>query len=118
MAGTPYRLEGGEKELYDGYANRIDLFGGGGGRLVLTDRRLLFTDRRKTCIGDSMPLSDVLHVGRASGVTVWSPALLFTLLLKGAVRVTLRGGRSQRFAISAPDRWIGLIDECRKSARP
>lgn len=116
MAKVPYQLGQDEIEVIDGFANKIGLFGGGGGKLVLTNRRLVFTNRRKNEVKMEISLKDTLHAGVASSATIWSLALLITLFLKNAIRVTLNGGASQRFVVSNKDRWVDLINEYRKKA--
>jgi hypothetical protein len=113
MAKTPYQLMQDEQEIFEGFANKIGLFGGGGGKLVLTNERLLFTNRRKQHIRMEIPLMSMLHIGTASSATVWSAALLITLLVKNAIRVTMKGGQSQRFVVSNKERWVELINEWR-----
>jgi hypothetical protein len=117
MAKVPYQLKQEEKEIIEGFANKIGLFGGGGGKLVLTSERLLFTNRRKNQIKMEIPLTNTLHVGAASSATVWSFALLITLFLKNAIRVTMNGGASQRFVVNNKDRWVELINEYRNKGQ-
>ena len=107
-----------ESVVLSGFANRIGVWGGPGGRLVLTNKRLLFVNRRGTKIRDSHELSDVLFVQRASSATIWTLALLVTIFLKNAIRVTFRDQSTQRFVVTNKDRWIGLIDEQRKALDP
>lgn len=116
MAKTPFTLHPGETEIIDGFANKIGFFGGGGGKLVLTDRRLVFTNRRKNQVKMEMPHAQTLHVGKASSATIWSFALIITIFLKNAIRVTMTGGASQRFVVSNGDRWVDLINQYRQKA--
>jgi hypothetical protein len=117
VAKTSFQLNPDEKEVIEGFANKIGFFGGGGGKLVLTNHRLLFTNRRKNQIKMEMPLANTLHVGKASSATIWSVALLFTLFMSNAIRVTMRGGSSQRFVVSNKDRWVDLIEEYRRKTQ-
>ena len=114
MAKVPYQLRQDEKEIIEGFANKIGFWGGGGGKLVLTNQRLVFTNRRKNQINMEIPLTNTLHVGAASSATVWSAAFLITLFLKNAIRVSMSGGNSQRFVVSDKNRWVDLINEYRK----
>jgi hypothetical protein len=116
VARKYFQLMADEKEVIDGFANKIGFFGGGGGKLVLTTHRLIFTNRRKTQIKMDIPLKDVLHIGRASSATIWSAALLITLFMKNAVRITLSNGSAQRFVVTNRDRWIDLIKDYRTRA--
>ena len=115
MGKELYKLGQDEQEIIEGFANKIGFFGGGGGKLVLTNQRLLFTNRRKTQIKMDIPLTAVLHTGKASSASIWSVFLLFTLFLKNAIRVTLRDGNTQRFVVNNNGRWVDLINEYRKA---
>ena len=103
-----------ESVVLSGFANRIGVWGGPGGRLVLTNRRLLFVNRRGTKIRDAYDLADVLFVQPARSATIWTVFLLVTIFLKNAIRVTFRDQTAQRFVVTNKDRWIALIDEQRK----
>ena len=104
-------LPPGEQEIISGFANKIGFWGGPGGRLVLTDRRLIFTNRRKTKIRAEYLLSDVIYIGTASNATIWTSMLLISLLLRNGIKVTLRGGQSQRFVVNDRNRWVALVKE-------
>jgi len=104
-------LPPGEQEIVSGFANKIGFWGGPGGRLVLTNKRLIFTNRRKTKIRTEYPLSNVVYVSTASSATVWTLALIVTVFLRNAIRVTFRGGRSQRFVVNDRSKWVALINE-------
>lgn len=116
MAGNPAWLSAGEEEIIDGFANKIGFWGGPGGRLVLTDKRLVFTNRRKTKVLWECALRDFLYVGTASNATIWTIALIVTLLIPNAIKVTVKGGTSQRFVVNDRNRWISLINERRPIA--
>lgn len=104
-----------EDVVLTGFANKIGFWGGPGGQLVLTNKRLLFTNRRKTKVRWECRLDDVLYVGPASNATIWTLALVVTLLVRNGIKVTLKGGQSQRFVVNDRSRWIGLISERRTS---
>ena len=109
-------LEEDESVVLSGFANRIGVWGGPGGRLVLTNRRLLFVNRRGTKIRDAYGLSNVLFVQQARSATVWTVFLLVTIFLKNAIRVTFRDQTTQRFVVSNKERWLALIEKQRKAA--
>ncbi len=109
-------LEEDESVVLSGFANRIGVWGGPGGRLVLTNRRLLFVNRRGTKIRDAYGLSNVLFVQPARSATVWTVFLLVTIFLKNAIRVTFRDQTTQRFVVSNKERWLALIEKQRKAA--
>ena len=105
-----------EAVVISGFANKIGFWGGPGGQLVLTDHRLVFTNRRKTRVLWDCPLREVLFVGPGSNATIWSIALIVTLLVGNAIKVTVKGGASQRFVVNDKTRWIALINERRTIA--
>ena len=107
-------LPEGEEGIIDGFANKIGLWGRPGGRLILTNKRLLFTNRRKTIIRDEYPLSNIIAAFPASNATFWTTFLIITLFLRNAIKVTSKGEGSQRFVVNDRNRWISLINEYRK----
>lgn len=115
MASTATWLSEGEEEIISGFANKIGIWGGPGGQLVLTNKRLLFTNRRKAKVLWECSLKDILYVGTASNATIWTVALVITLLIRNAIKVTLKGSVSQRFVVNDRNRWIGLLNERRAS---
>lgn len=110
-------LQPGEAVVLSGFANRIGFWGGPGGRLVLTNERLLFTNRRGTKIRNSYSLSEVVFVQEASSVTIWTLFLLVTIFLRNAIKVTFRNQTTQRFVVTNKARWIALIDEHRPNQK-
>jgi len=110
-------LPEGESLIFAGYANRIGFWGGPGGKLLLTNRRMLFTNRREKKVLNEYLLSDVLYVSDASSATIWTAFLLVTLFLKNAIKITLKNQTTQRFVVSDKQRWISLIDEERRAVK-
>lgn len=108
-------LQEGESVILAGFANRIGVWGGPGGRLVLTNRRLLFVNRRGTEIRNSYDLSDIIFVQPAYSATIWTAFLLITVFLKNAIRVTFKDQTTQRFVVTNKARWTALIAENKKS---
>jgi hypothetical protein len=113
MASSSNWLNEGEEEILAGFANKIGSFGGPGGQLVMTDQRLLFTNRRKAKVLWHCDLKDIVYAGAASNATIWTIALVVTLLIRNALKVTLKGGASQRFVVTDRAQWITLINERR-----
>ncbi len=107
----PAWLLNNEDEVYSGFANKIGFFGGPGGQLVLTNNRIIFTNRRKNKLISEYNLSDIVYVDKARSATVWTVALLVTVFLKNSIKITLKSGKRQRFVVSNRDTWIGLINE-------
>jgi hypothetical protein len=117
MASSSSWLREGEEEILAGFANKIGVFGGPGGQLVLTNQRLLFTNRRKGKVLWGCDLKNILYVGPASNATIWTVALVVGLLVRNAIKVTLKGGVSQRFVVPDRTQWIALTNE-RRSTGP
>jgi hypothetical protein len=113
MASSSTWLREGEEEILAGFANKIGFFGGSGGQLVLSNQRLLFTNRRKAKVLWHCDLKDIVYVGTASNATIWTVAFVVTLLVRNALKVTLKGGASQRFVANDRAQWITLINERR-----
>lgn len=111
----PYEPRSGESEIIEGSANKIGFWGGPGGKLVLTNQRLVFTNRRKEQIKTQMALSEIIHVGKASNATFWTICFVIALFFRNAIKVTVKGGASQRFVVNNRARWIALIEEYRRT---
>lgn len=111
-------LPEGERLLLSAYANRIGFWGGPNGRLILTNKRLLFTNRRETILRNEVHLSDVMYVSDASSASIWSLAMPILIFFRNAVWVCLRDQSSFRFVISDKRKWIALIDEERRKIGP
>ena len=138
-----YFVEG-EEEVISKPAQKVGLWKAQRGRLVLTNRRLVFTHHRERTIRAEYPLSDIIRVSRAAGVTMfrviwvvigppvatlslWPSVFLYLflllcsivvliVLLRSAIRVTLKGGYSQRFIVSRRGDWISLINDYKDKA--
>jgi hypothetical protein len=102
-------LADGEDEIISGFGNKIGFWGGPGGRLVLTNKRLLFTNRRKTRVRWECLLRDILHAGPSTNATIWAVVLPIALLIPNAIKITLKSSITQRFVVNDCRRWIALI---------
>lgn len=109
MVSTKYILHPNEVEHHSGAANKLTIWGSTGGKLVLTDQRVLFTNRRKTIVYMEIPLATVLNVGVASSACITGIFLPFLLFLTNAIRITLNDGSSQRFVVFQKHYWIDAI---------
>ena len=102
------------------FATRTGFFGKNG-RLVLTNKRLLFVNRRGTKIFASYHLSEVIFVERGRAIfgfyVILVLPLLLSLLIKQGLRITFRDQTTQRFYVWNKDRWIRLIETERENAR-
>jgi len=103
----------------DAPANRISFWSAPGGKLVLTNKRLLFTNRSKTKVSNEYLLKDIIKTGRAWNLTFFGllvlPVGLVGLLLRNGMRINLQSGKSQRFVVSKRGDWIEKIDQSRNN---
>jgi hypothetical protein len=113
---TEIQLNIGEKEVISSFANKIGLLMSGGGKLVLTNQRLLFCNRRKTKIHSEYKLSDVLYVGAGRNMNLFAFLLIIPLLINTAIKISLKDGNSLRFVVSDKKQWITLISEFRSKS--
>lgn len=109
-------LQDDEYLVQEGFANKLSFFNATGGQLLLTNRRLLFANRTKSKILAEYDLATVIMTAPASSATVWTAAMLITVFLKNAIRVSFGDGTSQRFVVNKRDTWVGLINENRPKA--
>ena len=107
------QLNAGENEIMNAFANKTGILMSGGGKLVLTNQRLLFCNRRKTKINWECKLADVLYVGAARNMNIFAFLLIIPLLINSAVKVSLKNGDSQRFVVPDKAQWITMLNEYR-----
>lgn len=107
------QLNAGETEIASAFANKTGFLMSGGGKLVLTNQRLLFCNRRKTKIHSAYRLADILYVGTARNLNLFAFLLIFPLLVNSAVKVALKNGESTRFVVPDKAQWVALLNEYR-----
>lgn len=117
FVATEIQLNTGEMEVTSAFANKTALLLSGGGKLVLTNQRLLFCNRRKTKIHSECKLDDVLYVGAGRNINLFAFLCIIPLLRNSAVKISMKGGKSVRFVVSDKAKWIALINEYRLRAR-
>ncbi len=112
-------LKSGENITNDGNANRISFWGGPGGKMVLTNQRLLFTNRRKSKILNEYPLTEIVAAVPALNITIWSililPLGLLLLLLRNCLQISLKNGQTQRFVVTKRSEWIEKLNQPRNA---
>lgn len=111
-----FHLNANENEIMSAFANKIGLLMSGGGKLVLTNQRLLFCNRKKSKINWECKLTDVLYVGAGRNINIFAFMLLIPLLLNSAVKVSLKNGDSLRFVVPDKNQWIAMLNEYRTKA--
>lgn len=107
------QLNAGENEIISAFANKVGFLMSGGGKLVLTNQRLLFCNRRKTKIHSECNLGDIIYVGAARNMNLFAFLLIFPLLINSAVKVSLKTGSSLRFVVPDKAQWITMLNEYR-----
>lgn len=108
-----FQLNAGESEIVSAFANKIGFLMSGGGKLILTNQRLVFCNRRGSKIYSEHRLSDILYVGAARNTNLFAFMLIIPLLINSAVKVSLRNGTSLRFVVPDKAQWITLLNEYR-----
>ena len=108
-------LAEGEQLIHEGAVSA----GWGRGWLILTDRRLVLLNRAKTRTLRLIDLADVRGVGRTANIQ-WIQAAIaivppIVLLLRNAIGVRLRDGRTPVFGASNPELWV---DHIRRTCEP
>lgn len=109
-------LNTGENEIVSAFANNIGFLLNAGGKLVLTNQRLLFCNRRKTKVIWECKLIDVLYAGAARNMNIFALLLIIPLFFNSAIKISLKNGGSQRFVVSDKTQWITLLNEYRLKA--
>ena len=108
-------LADGEQLIHEGAVSA----GWARGWLVLTDRRLVLLNRARSRTLRLIDLADVRGVGRTANIQ-WIQAAIaivppVVLLLRNAIGVRLRDGRTSVFGASNPDLWV---DHIRRTCEP
>lgn len=111
--GNELKMNAGENEIMNTFANKTGFLISGGGKLVLTNQRLLFCNRKKTKVNWECKLVDIMYVGAARNMNIFAFLLIIPLLINSAVKVTLKDGNSQRFVVPDKTQWISLLNESR-----
>lgn len=111
--GTEIQLNMGETEIMSAFANKVGILMSGGGKLVLTNQRLLFCNRRKSKINWECKLSDIQYVGAARNMNIFAFLLIIPLLINPAVKVSQKNGDSQCFVVRDKTQWIAILNEYR-----
>lgn len=110
---SPFALNPDETEIIGGSANKIGFLMSGSGKVVLTNQRFLFCNRRKTKINWECGLNDIMYVGPARNMNIFAFLLIIPLLINSAVKISLRNGDSQRFVVMDKTQWISMLNEYR-----
>ena len=111
--GVEYKLNYGENEIISAFANKVGFFISGGGKLVLTNQRLLFCNRRKTKINAEYSLKDIVYVGAGRNLNIFACLIIIPLLINSSVKILLTGGKLLRFVVTDKAQWISLLNQYR-----
>lgn len=114
MSGDPYKhvklkLESEETVVKEGGANLIPVNKGEGGKLAVTNRRLLFKGQRY----DTRDFQFVIEFDKIESIRThksWK-------LLKNELHIAMIDGTTFRFAVDHPVQWLSAIEGQMSSAR-
>ena len=114
MSGDPYKhvklkLESEETVVKEGGANLIPVNKGEGGKLAVTNRRLLFKGQRY----DTKDFQFVIEYDKIESIRThksWK-------LLKNELHIAMTDGTTFRFAVDHPVQWLSAIEGQMSSAR-
>jgi hypothetical protein len=126
---SPQLLDG-EREIASDGAFQLNYWGrSAGGKLILTDRRLLLTGKDRSKLRASWSLGDIDRLAKDTGLSlhlVVFPilgfliagiygagalllvAIIFVFLWR-SIRLDLKGGKSVRLRVQDREKWLGLI---------
>lgn len=133
-----FELNDGEEVLLEDKATTLGrwTFMGKGGKLILTNKRLLFTDKKNGSIKDSHDLKNILSATKSNRLMVipfilsipvflialgpFGPILsaiflVITLIFK-SVRITSKGRDPVRYGVKKSPQWVSMIEEQLKAA--
>ena len=114
MSGDPYKhvklkLESEETVVKEGGANLIPVNKGEGGKLAVTNKRLLFKGQRY----DTRDFQFVIEFDKIESIRThksWK-------LLKNQLHIAMTDGTTFRFAVDHPVQWLSAIEGQMSSAR-
>ncbi len=109
--GTELQLNAGETEMKSASASRAGWCWSSGGKLVLTNQRLLFCRLDNAKIKWACELSDITYVGLAHHLNVFASMPGMAVPRRPAVKVVLKNGDSQRFVLPEAAEWVPALNE-------
>ena len=114
MSGDPYKhvkliLEVDETVVKEGGANLMTGNKGEGGKLAITNRRLLFKGQRY----DTRDFQFVIEYDKIENIRIYKS----WKLLKNELHITMLDATKHRFAVDNPDQWLNAIEGQISSAR-
>ena len=114
MSGDPYKhvklkLESEETVVKEGGANLIPVNKGEGGKLAVTNRRLLFKGQRY----DTKDFQFVIEYDKIESIRIYKS----WKLLKNELHITMVDATKHRFAVDNTVQWLNAIEGQISSAR-
>lgn len=100
-------LNSGERLVYSGFAAKVCFLHRLDGALVLTNQRLVFTNRGQTSVIFNHDLRSIVPTISSRGSTIRS--FWVRSFSRNSMRISKHSGHSQSYVISDIDGWIGLI---------
>ena len=100
------KLLEGEKEIREGKANKTGLWGSSGGKLILTNQRLLFVDHGFNIQqgGAAINLKDIMSVDLAITFLIIMPIPMPT-----SIKIRTQDGSISKFIVTKRKEWVDAI---------
>jgi hypothetical protein len=96
----------GEKQIMEGKANKSGWYGSRGGKLILTNQRLLFVDHGFNIRqgGDAISLKDIMSV---------EPSITFLLVMPipmpTSIKIRTQSGSVNKYIVTKRKKWVEEI---------
>ncbi|MTI66299.1 MAG: hypothetical protein FH753_06830 [Firmicutes bacterium] len=102
-----FKMLDGEKVIKEGKANRSNFINAQGGKLYLTNKRLVFVGHGKN-IGEgtiAVELNEILTYGKAFTFSIFLP-----IPIPNAMKVVTQKGKKYKFTVYGRKKWIKEIN--------
>ncbi len=102
-----FKLQEGEKITMQGSANLSNIVNSKGGKLYLTNQRLVFIGHGKNIGNDAyvVNIESIMAVKKASTMSIF----MLCIPIPNAIRVITNNGITTKFTVSDRKKWINAI---------
>ena len=106
------KLLEGEKQIMEGKANKSGWWGSRGGKLILTNQRLLFVDHGFNIRqgGDEIKLKDIMSVDTA--ITF---LLIMPIPMPTSIKIRTQSGNVSKYIVTKRAKWVEEITKSMNS---
>ncbi len=104
-----FKLQEGEKIIKQGSANLSNIVNSKGGKLYLTNQRLIFIGHGMNIGNDAYAVNveSIMSARKSSTVSIF----LLCIPVPNAIRVVTNNGVATKFTVSGRDKWIKAIGD-------